>query len=434
MDLLALESGCRSAKDDLLISSAGSLCACHEQCTRNLSCAAVAYHRETGVCALKRRTCLRELRFGDCRDDRRWCSYALRRRLSRLAAAKLARALAETPTGPLVDVDDARVAQWATVLRGGWQSGKYWVGGVVPTLQPPHHVAKRRWRARCPGGTLVQAGTLASAPWCSAWWHCEYATECALLSVGVGNEWGFEDNLTRRGCTVHAYDPTTRLRARHEAHAAARSRVRFFFAGMRGAASATASALDGRALASAPSRVAFDTRPGRNYGSIDTSTLLTLDEMLTRLPVPPTIVKLDCEGCEWGALAGDAPRLLDGVRLLFLELHVSPTMVHGEARGLTRLSFLNLFEQLLGRGWRLLYLRNNRGFPSDQHVVDFLQPHLPHDQCCYELALVNLRTILAPGELQRQDAACLNVSGVSYFRRSAAAGRKRWTKRSADSR
>ena len=238
-----------------------------------------------------------------------------------------------------------------------------------------------------------------SATWCSAFWEQQPRRQtqadnapCSLLSVGIGGSWGFEENLTaQHGCSVDAYDPTVRLRWRHEARAKRHPNWRFHFAGL-----------------------GVRTRRRRHrarlavYGALDTNRSLSLGEMVRRqrdevgTPTAPNVLKLDCEGCEWAALADAPARLLERTHLLFLELHVSPTMVNAsatasvqddEGRTLTPTVFVRLFEQLLVRGgWRLWFLRDNRGFKADQRVLDFLRDAgAEPEQCCYELALVNPR-------------------------------------------
>ena len=57
--------------------------------------------------------------------------------------------------------------------------------------------------------------------------------ECLAVSIGIGNEWKFEDALVRAGCEVHAFDPTVELKAKHEKHAAAVPKLlHFHFEGL----------------------------------------------------------------------------------------------------------------------------------------------------------------------------------------------------------
>ena len=78
-------------------------------------------------------------------------------------------------------------------------------------------------------------------------------------------------------------------------------------------------------------------------------------------------------------------RLLGGVKLLFLDAHLSPTMLPPTPR-----QFVVALELLFHRlGFRLRWLRSVDGFPADQKVADFLGvAGLPAGFCCYEMVLV----------------------------------------------
>lgn len=55
------------------------------------------------------------------------------------------------------------------------------------------------------------------------WIACQLKPPCTVFSVGVGDEWNFEQLVLEQGCEVHSFDPTIALRKKHEAKAAALS-------------------------------------------------------------------------------------------------------------------------------------------------------------------------------------------------------------------
>ncbi|KAG8457841.1 hypothetical protein KFE25_005110 [Diacronema lutheri] len=204
-----------------------------------------------------------------------------------------------------------------------------------------------------------------------------------MYAIGIGDVWGFEDEAAAvHGCVVEAYDPTADLRAKHEAHAHAG--VRYHFAGLGGTrANSTAP------HHASPAAVTAVTAVTRNwYGAVDPRTLTTLGAMAEADGHGAIdVLKVDCEGCEWAAfeqIARETPALLDRTSVLFLELHISPTLV--APSGVTQ--FNGIYDFLLDRqGMRLWYLRNSVGFKRDRHVVDFLEEQgAKRDQCCLALA------------------------------------------------
>lgn len=66
------------------------------------------------------------------------------------------------------------------------------------------------------------------------------SSTCLAVSVGIGDDWKFEDALAQYArCNVHAFDPTESLRAKHEAHVASsrhgsRNNLHFHYLGLDG--------------------------------------------------------------------------------------------------------------------------------------------------------------------------------------------------------
>lgn len=164
-------------------------------------------------------------------------------------------------------------------------------------------------------------------------------SSCLAVSVGIGGIWNLEDQLAATGCTVVAFDPTKELRAAHVLHARKTRGVHFHYLGL-GASPDVETTLVAAKVLQKPKLA--------RYGSIDSSTMATLDTMLriaretaTRTTSNDTtlhatngikaaaqaidLLKIDCEGCEWDAfedLALRTPNLLGGVRQIMIELHL----------------------------------------------------------------------------------------------------------------
>ena len=290
-----------------------------------------------------------------------------------------------------------RIASWAAVLTGAAHTSEFWAGGAIPPLLAERFAGgklmpgNRTWRGACPS-TLHRPNSQSSAPFCRDYWPRANvgASSCLAISIGIGDEWSFEDNAVGgikgarqppTACEVHAYDATRDLREKHASHAVLHkegSHLHFHYGGLRGELMAAGGGGGGGG---------GDTR--NTYGTIDSAMLHTLGELLVRDAggAAPDILKVDCEGCEWGAftqIASASPALMGKTRLLLLELHVSTMMVPP-----TPEQFVRFFDFLMSElGFKLWYVRNNRGRMRDRRVVDFLKAVLPPDQCCYEIALV----------------------------------------------
>jgi hypothetical protein len=126
---------------------------------------------------------------------------------------------------------------------------------------------------------------------------------CLVASIGIGGQWLLEDALAYAGCTVHAFDPTIKLRASHEAHASAmRSagfRTHFHFEGLSGHSSDT---LQGSRSGSKSTGGHRRLQADRSaYGAIDPERLVPLDTLLGRMAPARArqridVLKIDCEG------------------------------------------------------------------------------------------------------------------------------------------
>ena len=275
-----------------------------------------------------------------------------------------------------------RTQLWVKLLTGNADSRSYWADGKIPKKRGFPGSGRTELMA-CPGKPRLHTKIGTSSDGCDSWWPRRREEPCVAYFVGIGDEWVFARDAISHGCRVHAFDPTTRLRLRHERAAKAINTKRhrdqcsscnasFHFAG-----------LGGRKRASSLN----------SFGSINGSTLATLAELAAANPEAdrsPKVLLIDIEGGEWAAFEQmgrdpEAMRILRGVELLYLDVHLSPTLTPPTLR-----QFVAAFELLYHRlRLKLRWLRTVNGYPSDQKVVDFLgSAGVPAGFCCYEMALV----------------------------------------------
>ena len=275
-----------------------------------------------------------------------------------------------------------RTRLWVKLLTANVESAPYWANGEIPREYRFPASGRIEWMA-CPGKPRLHTKLGTSSDGCQSWWPRRRDESCVAYYIGIGDEWGFARDAISHGCRVHAYDPTTRLRLRHAYGANAINteqrhdqcptcNVSFHFAG-----------LGGRRHASSLN----------SFGSINGSEIATLTELAAANPEAdrsPEVLLIDIEGGEWAAFEQmgrdpEAMRMLRGVKLLYLDVHLSPTLTPPTLR-----QFVVAFELLFHRlRFKLRWLRTVNGYPSDQKVVDFLgATGVPAGLCCYEMALV----------------------------------------------
>ena len=183
---------------------------------------------------------------------------------------------------PIDHAGSAELRRWVSAIKGegpGMRCAREEEGRRICRSEaacaiesPP--VAETMWRTCASAARPVSAAVSSSGG-------------CLVVSVGIGGEWAFEDALVKAGCEVHAFDPTSDLRASHEAHArAGDAKLHFHFVGLGAGANYTA------------------TNHSNSYGALS-SEFLALDALIATAKrgrdVPLTILKVDCEGCEWDA-------------------------------------------------------------------------------------------------------------------------------------
>ena len=145
---------------------------------------------------------------------------------------------------------------WRSVQAGApcTQTARWWVGDAsarwIAHPMWAHCCNKAPSTSRCPG-TLIEAPTSCDEQkekalmgrcesdatlLCDSYLPASVTTSATgrstrlVYSFGIANQWTFEDWAGSRGFEVHAFDPTIRTRAVHEAHAA--KNVHFHYMGL----------------------------------------------------------------------------------------------------------------------------------------------------------------------------------------------------------
>jgi len=268
--------------------------------------------------------------------------------------------------------NNAEVRQFVDLLEGHPESGSLWVGGGVP--EPNEE--KRGARSACNTGVVV-GGEHDYEEYCPQYWS-RLATAAngrpSMYSVGLGGSYIRETFFSGspRNASIHAYDPSTTLAPWHRTNAP--SNVYFHFAGL-GKGDGTDTGASSAGI----------------YGKIaDTAPMLSLSQMFSLNSDSgrgPGFLTVDCEGCEWDSfeqIERETPGALDDTVLLTLELHVTPAL---RAPGPGQ--FAAFFRFLFSKGFKVWYLHENRGVPSERGVVQELAAAgLTSDSPAYELGLV----------------------------------------------
>jgi len=214
------------------------------------------------------------------------------------------------------------------------------------------------------------AGPYGDWPICKDW----IPSPCVVYDFGIANEWEFSDSMAdQHGCRVHSFDPSDGHVQQHWAHQ--HENVTFHFLGLSGESQIS----NGNSW----------TDSLHQYGSV-IGPLKRLDVIKASLGHGAIdVLKIDCEGCEWAALAAvveHAPEALACVRVLLLELHFAKRF-QGSNNSLEQAG--ELYHHLRSTGWKTFF-SVQRGWGPDekeQELLSWLQAG--GDSCCYNVGFVN---------------------------------------------
>ncbi|XP_070552261.1 uncharacterized protein [Ptychodera flava] len=187
------------------------------------------------------------------------------------------------------------------------------------------------------------------------------STKCLVYSIGIGDDWSFDEAMAAYGCDVFSFDPSINQPSHKHSE-----RVWFHDFGL----------LDKNS----------DKHPGRSTQKWKVRTLEGLMAEMDHHNRKIDVLKIDIEGAEWQSLYQMLERgTLQYVKQLVFEVHLWKPIPGNEKAGFReKYSILKWLEE---QGFRMWHWHQN---PLSEIIKlgysDFLS-----EACCYELAWINTR-------------------------------------------
>ncbi|CAH1796447.1 unnamed protein product [Owenia fusiformis] len=204
------------------------------------------------------------------------------------------------------------------------------------------------------------------------WLTCQtgqykFKKPCLVYSVGINNDWKFDDAVSNQGCFVHAYDPSMKK----ESHMRSPS-ISFHNKGLSG-------------------------KNEKNWLGWEMKTMSTLLKENGDDKKIIDILKIDCEYCEWEALSTMLDDgVLNNVKQLVFEWHITSGILRSKdeikyihkGRTLsdtTEFAYMyNILRRLYDAGFRMFYSHQN---PTGNYKSIFTGKSR---SCCFEVYYINI--------------------------------------------
>ena len=254
----------------------------------------------------------------------------------------------------------------------------------VPQTRPQNalYADALRWnrgdipRGSCPTTAQVSDFTLCWPPIADA----IVAGTCTVYAIGVAKFDDFMETMASVGCHVFAFDPA----ANHPLHP--RPNVTFHHWGLlTGAENATA-----------------EREFSGYYGSTNKGIYMPLRRLMQRLGHDDgrsiTVMKMDCEGCEWQVFAemhrSGGARALAPFGQIVTELHFSRSLRFDTHKARTLAPLWN--NLVLSNQLQVFSTSVNEGYDGDREIdADLVAAGLADGLCCRELSLISADVLTA---------------------------------------
>lgn len=189
---------------------------------------------------------------------------------------------------------------------------------------------------------------------------------CLVYGVGIADNWEFEKAMARHGCEVHAFDPTI---AKPPTDEPSLTNLHFHRWGLSGKTERNGT---------------HEVRGTLDGKKVTDQAMFTLEDMMTELGHSGrqlTVLKIDCEGCEWAALSAVPASLWSRIGQMSLELHFSDGLMLDSPQQLHKAAEVSSALQREGFvKWRPDI---REGWPWHRHLLpDLLDAGMPNGFCC----------------------------------------------------
>jgi FkbM family methyltransferase len=196
---------------------------------------------------------------------------------------------------------------------------------------------------------------------------------CLVYGVGIFNDWRFEKTMAQLGCEVHAFDPTISKPPTEEPNL---PNLHFHQWGLAGQTD-----LHGEHEVHGSIAAVSAGGEGENTTTAPMMSLVDIMQKLGHAGRNLTVLKADCEGCEWEALQAVPKELWQRIGQLSLELHFSKSLMLDSAEALHSAAQVALALKEAGfKKWRNSM---HPGYKWDQNLrPDLVEAGMQNDQCC----------------------------------------------------